>query len=285
MDSVRGVRTGSRLVVVFALALSAVMASVATSDAQVAPERCFGRAVTVSYGDGDRPTMGNDVILGTDEGDVIYGRRGNDIICGGGGNDQIWGGKGNDRIRGGTGSDVLLGQTGDDQLFGGSGNDILDGGKGENALSGGRGGDQCDDAETQRRCEPPCITSPDVPELIDGATPVIRITNDKNVACHLGPTGLSLSKVVFRPGNGSVWRTMPRVDADGSGKIPNVQTIPSGKTLNMFLTNQARACSGNGQLTIGIRLQASSGAFAGEQSAQFDFATPSCGLGYISEFN
>lgn len=134
---------------------------------------CEGRAVTVNLADGQVPTEGDDVILGTTGNDVINGRGGNDTICalegddrivGGSGNDRImagpgndlvWGGDGDDwinglggidRIRGGAGADtiyggsdrdIIVGQDGNDQLFGEDGRDTIDGGDGADVINGG----------------------------------------------------------------------------------------------------------------------------------------------------
>lgn len=81
--------------------------------------RCDGRAATVLLGDGDTPTAGADVIVGTSARNVVDGLGGNDRICGGGGNDSLRGGGGNDR---------LFGQGGADALNGGPQADLCDGG-------------------------------------------------------------------------------------------------------------------------------------------------------------
>jgi serralysin len=68
-----------------------------------------------------QPTIGNDILFGTNKKDAIGGLAGNDYIRGG---------TGNDRLEGNGGDDALLGGWGNDILVGGSGNDILTGGKG-----------------------------------------------------------------------------------------------------------------------------------------------------------
>lgn len=68
---------------------------------------CLGTPVTVDLSAGDKPTGGNDVVLGTSGDDVVNGLGGNDTICGGGGNDTIQGGAGDDFLDGGTGSDTV----------------------------------------------------------------------------------------------------------------------------------------------------------------------------------
>ena len=102
---------------------------------------CADLDFTVVLADGDSPTKGDDVILGTDGPDVIDGGDGNDIICGGSGADVINGGQGRDVVFGGAGNDELFGNKGKDTLVGDAGNDALSGGKGDDALSGGNGKD------------------------------------------------------------------------------------------------------------------------------------------------
>jgi Ca2+-binding RTX toxin-like protein len=102
---------------------------------------CGGLSVTVDLSDGDTPTAGNDVILGTGAADNINGLGGNDTICAGGGDDVVVGGDGNDRILGGPGDDVLAGNAGADALDGGPGRDRVFGGSGDDTVNGGGGSD------------------------------------------------------------------------------------------------------------------------------------------------
>ena len=122
---------------------------------------CGGRAVTVELSKNQRPTGGDDVILGTPGDDDIDAGSGADIVCSGGGDDSIDLGPGNDRALTGAGNDVIYGRTGadkieagsgndrllsgdnNDQLFGGGGNDTLDGGAASDKLYGGAQGDDC----------------------------------------------------------------------------------------------------------------------------------------------
>ncbi|SNS21860.1 calcium-binding protein [Tropicimonas sediminicola] len=76
----------------------------------------------------DAPSLGPDVLVGTDGDDILhashgwdtlYGMAGDDILFGEQNSDVLWGGDGNDKLRGG----AL-----DDRLIGGPGNDVLDGG-------------------------------------------------------------------------------------------------------------------------------------------------------------
>jgi serralysin len=69
----------------------------------------------------NQPTVGDDVLFGTDCKDRISGLAGNDYIRGGAGNDRLFGNA--DR-------DALIGNDGDDTLNGGAGDDILSGGAG-----------------------------------------------------------------------------------------------------------------------------------------------------------
>lgn len=65
-----------------------------------------------------KPTGGDDLLLGTNEGDVIAGGEGNDTINGNAGNDTMSGGAGNDVVRGWTGDDLYLYNAGDgDDVF------------------------------------------------------------------------------------------------------------------------------------------------------------------------
>ena len=127
---------------------------------------CNGLPIDVFIGEGDSPTTGDDVILGTAGADTINSLAGNDTICalggddninaGGGddwidagagddrvlataGDDMIFGGTGDDEILAGSGNDIVEGEEGDDTLFGQPGNDILDGGDGVDAINGGGG--------------------------------------------------------------------------------------------------------------------------------------------------
>ena len=120
---------------------------------------CNGVEVDVDLNSGDRPTDGDDVILGTPGDDVIDAGSGNDIVCGGGGNDliaggpgddelngdggddTIAGGPGNDLIDGGDGADAINAQDGDDLVLGGPGDDAIVGGPGLDVLDGGEGND------------------------------------------------------------------------------------------------------------------------------------------------
>lgn len=120
------------------------------------PTFCDGQLVTVDLSQGDAPTAGDDVILGTSGIEDLSGRGGNDRICGGGGadvlrggagRDRILGGRGADRLEGGDGSDVLLGQGGGDALFGQAGADRLDGGTERDTCNGGP------QADTATACE------------------------------------------------------------------------------------------------------------------------------------
>ena len=102
---------------------------------------CGGLRVTVDIGAGQRPTGGNDVILGTAGRDVISGLGGNDTICGLGGNDTLSGGDGVDRLIGGDGDDSLIGGIGGDRLQGGNGRDDIMGGGGWDLIIGGADAD------------------------------------------------------------------------------------------------------------------------------------------------
>ena len=98
----------------------------------------------------NKPSAGNDTIVGTNAADNIHGLAGNDLISGGGKGDRLYGDEGNDTLNGDDGNDFLFGGTGDDALNGGTGNDdlrgeagtdTLNGGIGDDALNGGAGSD------------------------------------------------------------------------------------------------------------------------------------------------
>lgn len=84
------------------------------TDPDPEPVTCLGQAVTVDLGQGERPTAGNDVILGTAAAESVKSGAGNDVICGLGGSDKLYGGDGRDTLSGGTGRDVCEGGTGRD---------------------------------------------------------------------------------------------------------------------------------------------------------------------------
>lgn len=130
------------------------------TDIPVSPERlCGGLDVTVNLALGQRPTQGDDVILGTPGDDVIDGLGGRDTICGlqgddvieagdgfdtvlaGVGDDTVIGGAGNDLLVGGPGNDTIRGENGSDRIRGGGGNDTIDAGNGADIVRGGDGND------------------------------------------------------------------------------------------------------------------------------------------------
>jgi hypothetical protein len=108
------------------------------------PDRplCAGQVVTVYLAEGDQPTEGPDVIVGTDGDDVINAGGGDDVVCAGGGDDTVKGGEGGDLLLGEEGADTLDGGPGPDTIEGGPGGDQLDGGAGADTIAGGEGDDQ-----------------------------------------------------------------------------------------------------------------------------------------------
>ena len=110
-----------------------------TDPPAAATPTCATLDVTVNLANGDVPTEGDDVILGTPDDDVIDGLGGNDTICGLGGDDIINGGAGADRIVGAAGDDTLNGGDGFDQIFAGAGDDTVRGGTGNDTINGGDG--------------------------------------------------------------------------------------------------------------------------------------------------
>jgi 6-phosphogluconolactonase (cycloisomerase 2 family) len=123
------------------------------NDYTVVVPACQGQTVTVDIAQGDVPTNGDDVILGTPGADTIVALGGDDLICGRGGADAIRGGAGRDRVFGAGGDDtltagpdggLLAGNAGDDTLIGGRGKDTLRGGANDDAITGGAGNDLAD---------------------------------------------------------------------------------------------------------------------------------------------
>ena len=102
---------------------------------------CNGLPVDVFIGNGDTPTTGDDVILGTEGVDIINSLAGNDTICALGGNDIINSGGGNDWIDAGPGNDQVLASAGDDTVFGGTGDDEILAGSGDDDVEGEEGDD------------------------------------------------------------------------------------------------------------------------------------------------
>ena len=89
----------------------------------------------------NKPTIGDDVLTGTNGFDTIHGLAGHDVISGGGKDDHLYGDEGNDTLNGDDGNDFLFGGTGNDTLNGGAGNDDLRGEDGNDTLNGGIGDD------------------------------------------------------------------------------------------------------------------------------------------------
>lgn len=118
---------------------------------------CGGEPVNISIAEGDVPTAGHDVILGTSGPDVIDALGGADFICalggadtltGGSGNDLLVGMNGDDTINGGSGADYILGDLdfgtgspGNDTVVAGGGNDYIDTGGGDDTVDAGAGND------------------------------------------------------------------------------------------------------------------------------------------------
>lgn len=141
-----------------------------TSPPPPAPKTCAGLVVTVDFAKGERPTNGDDVIIGTSTANAINALGGDDVICGlggddvinggsgkdlvyaGAGNDEINGGSEADRIRGGPGDDIIRGGEGWDWLFGNAGRDRVLGGNGVDRLRGGLGIDRLDGGPMRDYC-------------------------------------------------------------------------------------------------------------------------------------
>ncbi len=98
---------------------------------ELKPPQCNGLNLTnvVILANGDSPTNGNDLILGTAGTDIVNGGQGNDCIVGGGGDDNQcnswiiilcrWFPQAFlDGLDGGAGTDVIIGGSGTDACFG-----------------------------------------------------------------------------------------------------------------------------------------------------------------------
>jgi Ca2+-binding RTX toxin-like protein len=142
-------RLNLSLAMMVVLLLGNLTSASASSNAAV----CKGEAVTIFIENGDVPSEGDDVILGTPGRDIINAGAGDDIICGLGDDDSIFGGDGDDTIVGGRGRDVLAGGLGDDTINGGRGEDLLIDGPGSDVLRGGRGFDWCTGGAESQGCE------------------------------------------------------------------------------------------------------------------------------------
>lgn len=253
--------------------------SLPQASAQASAETCFGQPVTVSIAAGERPTKGDDVILGTDGGDYINGKAGNDLICGLGGDDFITGARGKDRIRGGSGNDTLMGGNGFDRLFGGPGNDTLIAGQGAGRLNGGQGADDCAGSEKSSKCEPHCLAKHDLPERITATRAYLTITNSNDQDCHFGSGGLRLFKVVEIDRGNSRSIDIKHLDSAQSDAqvLSPVPGIAAGETLTLtFVNRENRRCAGDGETTKSISYTTR------EIGFNIDFATTSCGLAYTS---
>lgn len=145
----KSTRRSSSVLGVFALFVSTVVvAGLPAADASILT--CNNQPVTVNWAAGERPTDGDDVILGTSSANTIYAKGGDDLVCAGGGNDVVYGGPGDDVIFGGTGNDTIRGRIGNDKIYGEGGQDILwaeggndfvDGGNHWDRIYGGDGND------------------------------------------------------------------------------------------------------------------------------------------------
>ncbi len=124
------------------MSVGALLAALDVSPTAQPAGTCAGRIVTVDLARGQRPTNGDDVILGSDGADVIDALDGDDIICGLGGDDQITSGGGADTVYAGAGNDVVWAGGGHDRVFGDGGNDVLRGSRGRDLLRGGDGKDR-----------------------------------------------------------------------------------------------------------------------------------------------
>ena len=118
-----------------------LLTTLAAAPDRTTPEMCDGLFVTVDLGEGETPTTGDDVILGTEQADTINALGGDDVICALGGNDEIDAGAGDDTVFGDAGNDDIAGGAGRDFLRGGDGDDAVDGGADNDRIFGDAGND------------------------------------------------------------------------------------------------------------------------------------------------
>ncbi len=104
---------------------------------QLKPAECNGINISniVNLSQGEVPTSGNDLILGTANRDIVDGGDGDDCIVGGGANDKGNIGSIKAGLSGGDGNDVILGGAGNDRLIGGAGTDTCHGGAGNDQMT------------------------------------------------------------------------------------------------------------------------------------------------------
>ena len=96
-------------------------------------------------------TVGDNIVIGSQNSDRIRGLTGNDTIIGNDGEDIIGGNRGKDILEGNLGDDLLRGNAGRDTLDGGAGRDRLNGGTGSDILVGGEEGGREGDKEERGR--------------------------------------------------------------------------------------------------------------------------------------
>jgi hypothetical protein len=120
-------------------ASAAALVLVGSAGGMAEQELCFGATPTITGSGQINGTMGDDVILGSDEADEIFALAGNDKVCAGGGDDRIGGGPGSDELDGGPGNDDIDGGPGNDTLLGGDGDDTMRCGADTDVADGGAG--------------------------------------------------------------------------------------------------------------------------------------------------
>ena len=175
------------------------------------PAICNGMAITVNLLQGELPTSGDDVILGTPGNDDILGRGGNDTICGMGGNDIINAGGGNDWIDGGSGDDDIIGSGGADIIFGGVGEDFIRGGPGADEIEGEEGDD--------------ILLGQSGDDMIDGGDGVDGINGGSGNDTIYTGAGATVSSGLFVSGAGGNDLIFGGPDADSLFGGPGLDTI------------------------------------------------------------
>jgi ELWxxDGT repeat protein len=135
----------------------------------------------------NKPTNGDDDLVGDDKKNNIDGKKGNDSIDGAGGKDTIKGGAGNDSLKGGAGADKLDGGNGKDTLQGDAGKDTLTGGSGKDTLGGGAGNDKLDGGK-------------DKDIFVFDTAPSSKSNADHIVKFEVGTDKIALDDAVFNVG-------------------------------------------------------------------------------------
>ena len=172
---------------------------------------CNGLPVTVDLANGDSPTSGDDVIIGTPGADFIDAGAGDDTICGLGGADTIFAGGGADYVEGGDGADQIFGEGGNDIIFGGTGPDEIDGGGGDDEIFGEAGNDT--------------LVGRTGEDMLDGGTEVDSISGGPQADTIFTGPGATVGSGLFVSGGGAADTIFGGPDADDLRGAAGADTI------------------------------------------------------------